>query len=178
MVSSWQNGRMETILHSLHRILTGTDDYLSHRSALFFHGFLPDLPEPVTIVTTGRRRGRRLPTRAIQFITHPARRPRDAQDLNVDEVCLRVASLEQALVDLVCDLHLGWRIEDLGPLFARLPYSVPRLVDLAVATSDVARKRVLFWILWAGRAGWEDLPTDLSRTPVKLDPALDGLPAE
>ncbi len=168
---------MEDLHRPLVNLLAGTRDYLSHAAALHRLGLLPGLTGPITVVTSGRRRSRQVGGRAIRFVTHPATRPRETRKIQNGPGFLVISTVEQALIDLVTDHHLGFGLQFLASCFARLPYKVSRLVEMAAKTSDAAHKRVLFWILWTGRGSWEDLPPALSRATVNLDPASAGLPS-
>ncbi|MFZ2957653.1 MAG: tetratricopeptide repeat protein [Candidatus Ozemobacteraceae bacterium] len=93
--------------------------------------------------------------------------------LSVGSHGLLISSLEQTMVDLVTDLQLLREEHDLARLFACLPYDLGHLFKLARLAGETSLRRVVFWALHAGRACWDDIPQDLSRSPTKLFPEHD-----
>ncbi|MFZ5951372.1 MAG: type IV toxin-antitoxin system AbiEi family antitoxin [Candidatus Rifleibacteriota bacterium] len=161
---------MENILSELESILRDTSDYLSHESAIFLHGFLEQMPERIIVVTDSRRRNRTLGNYRLDFIFHKEDKPRETQIFHDDGRQIRIASISQALTDLLTDNH-DLSLETVADFFSRIPCNTENLLKLAHKTANASFKRALFWCLWAGRLKYSDLPAKLDRTPVKIFPA-------
>lgn len=159
---------MPSIFRLLEKILENTDDYVSQDAALFFEGLTGELPQKIVIVTSSRRRNRELDDFQIEFVFHHAKRPRESRTTIFQGAKIRVAKLSQALVDIVADCCQAQELDNHARIFWNLAFNVDETIDLAKRTSNTALKRILFWVAWAGRLRFTDLPKKLERTPVKL----------
>lgn len=163
--------KMRNLTEQLSRLLAQTSDYVSFEFAIFLHGLSEKCPDIIRIVTTGRRRPRKIAGYQIEFIYHKASRPAETASLVCDGISLQVATLSQALIDIVSDIHLNLPAELIATWFWQLPYSFDRLLALATRTSNSAVKRALFWGLWSGRADLEKLNgKGFSKSPVAVLP--------
>ena len=159
------------VAEKLARILEGSNDYLSFETAIFLHGLAPAPPRIIRIVTNGRRRDRDSENHRIEFVYHKAERPAKTTVLQYNSVSLRTAALCQALVDVLADMHLQPSGQATAAWFWSLPFDTFELVKLAEETSVAAHKRALFWCLWSGRTGVQQIvPATISRTPVYVFP--------
>ncbi|NLI79975.1 MAG: hypothetical protein GX442_26455, partial [Candidatus Riflebacteria bacterium] len=146
-------------------------EYLSHRTALFLLGQIPDLPAELTAVSPRRRRNRTVGPRPLVFVFHPGEKPRHIQVTAFGKISLPVSTLEKTLLDLLADMHHAPPLDELAALFVRLPYHPATLVAMARQASDTVLKRTCFLAAWAGRIHVREIPfAAFRRTPVKLDP--------
>ncbi len=155
-----------SLIETLEAILAVGDDYVSHRAALWMHGVVSELPDPITIVSSSRRRDRHIDGHRIHFVYHREDRPRQTCSLDLEGRSLRVATIEQALVDLLADVSQTPSAADLGRLLADRAAEPHELIRLAADTGDAVCKKSLLWLVWAGKIGWDDLPPHLPRNPV------------
>lgn len=159
------------VAEKLAQILDGSNDYLSFETAIFLHGLAPEPPRIIRIVTNGRRRAREICDHRLEFVYHKADRPARTSIVQYSGSSLRTATLCQALVDVLADMHLQLPGQAAANWFWSLPFDVFELVKLAEGTSVAAHKRALFWSLWSGRAGVQQIvPATISRTPVYIFP--------
>ncbi len=159
------------IAEKLAQILDGSNDYLSFETAIFLHGLAPEPPHIIRIVTNGRRRDRDIENHRVEFVYHKSDRPARTTTIQHGGVSLQTATLCQALVDVLADMHLQPSGQATAGWFWGLPFDVFELVKLAEETSVAAHKRALFWSLWSGRTGVQQLvPSKVSRTPVYVFP--------
>lgn len=159
------------VAEKLAQILDGSNDYLSFEMAIFLHGLAPAMPRIIRIVTNGRRRNRDIGDHRLEFVYHKSNRPARTTTLQHNGVSLQTATLCQALVDALADMHLQPPGQAIATWFWSLPFDVFELVKLAEETSVAAHKRALFWCLWSGRTGVQRIvPTTISRTPVYIFP--------
>ncbi len=152
-------------------------EYLSHQTALFLLGQIPDLPATLTAVSPRRRRHRTVGGRPLVFVFHPEEKTRHLQIAAFQQAALPVSTLEKTLLDLLADMHHAPPLPELAGLFVRLPYNPGALLTIARQVSDTVLKRACYFTAWAGRARADELPFGaFKRTPVKLDPRVTDQP--
>lgn len=156
-------------------LLLEEGEYCSHSTALFLLGHLASPPGILTIVTSSRRRPRRIGSRSLTFIHRGRNRIETVPILEMGEHRLAVSSLENSLVDLLAYLDLGPSIETIVEWFGRFPIRVDELIRAARRNSDTVLKRACWLMTLAGRAGYEEIPWAwFSPTPIRLDPRVDS----
>ncbi len=137
-------------------------------AALFLHGLIDRQPENFVIVASCRRKSSRLEDFKAIFVYHKPGRPREHTMLDCDGESLPVATVDQALVDMVTDCKYQTNLETLAYCFWVLPYDPVELRRLAAQNGYSTEKKVIFWCLWAGRGSAEKLIEGFDRRPVRL----------
>lgn len=160
----------KTLLPHLEKILAGSEEYISHQTALFLLGFSTDPGATITIVSPRRRRNRQIENFEIVFVFHSSFDARYTQKINVSGFQLPISSLEKTMIDLCKDQNYAPNLEGLARLFCAVPYNLKELLNIARLTSDTVMKRVALLTAWSGRAAYYELPLKhFKRTPIKLD---------
>jgi len=163
-------GSFRQLLPHLARMLAGTDEYVSHQTALFLLGFSTDLGKQITIVSARRRRNRTIEGFEIVFVYHSAFDPKHTQKINIADEQLPISNLEKTMIDLCKDQSYAPDLETIARLFCAVPYNLKELLNIARATSDTVLKRVSLMAAWSGRAAYFELPVKhFKRTPIRLD---------
>ncbi len=158
------------LLPHLAKMLAGSEEYLSHQTALFLLGFANQPGEPITIVSPRRRRNRTIEGFSIVFVFHSSFDEKYTQKINVSGEQLKISNLEKTLIDLCKDQSYAPGLESMARLFCAVPYNLKELLIIARNTSDTVLKRVALMTAWSGRAAYYQLPLKyFKRTPIKLD---------
>ncbi len=160
-----------SLFQELETLMELEGEYLSHQTALFLLGQIPELPATLTAVSPRRRRNRTVGAHPLVFVFHPEEKTRHTQTASFGKTVLAVSTLEKTLLDLLTDLHHAPPLPELAALFVRLPYSPASLLTMARQVSDTVLKRACYLAAWAGRVRIDEIPFPaFKRTPVKLDP--------
>ncbi|GAB4282035.1 MAG: hypothetical protein Kow0029_27370 [Candidatus Rifleibacteriota bacterium] len=158
------------LLPRLATLISGEGEYLSHQTALYLHGFISSPGNPITIVSSRRRRNRQLEGFDLVFVFHSNLDPKLTQQLNVAGEQITISSLEKTLVDLLKDQSYSPDLDTIAKIFCSVPYNIKQLLSIAKQTSDTVLKRVSLLLAWSGRASYKEIPYRLfKRTPIKLD---------
>lgn len=161
--------KIKEALKLLYDLKLKPDEYISHKTALFFLGY-GSLPEELTVVANRRRRNKDSDGFKLIFVYH-GNIDNISQQIYYEGKKFKVSTLEKTLVDLVRDTSYAPEIEDIINLFATADYNLRQLISIAKATSDTVLKRTTFYLSFCGRIACEEIPTNsFKRTPIKLDP--------
>lgn len=160
----------ENIFVEFARLVKKVDGHVSYLSSLYLLGYLPEAPEELCIVSSQRKQDKIFDGCKVRMIFCSNIRAKRTQKVKIGKEEIEVASLEQALVDLVDYRPRGLTCKRIAQLFLTLPYEVSLLLTIARETGDTSLKRVMFYLCWTARAGWQDFSLRLSRIPVKLSP--------
>jgi len=166
---------MQESLKKLAKILNSSKGYISHMAALFLHGLIEEPPPNFVVVASCRRKPISLNTFKANFVYHKPGRPREHTILDCEGELLPVATVAQALVDMVTDCKCQTDLDTLARCFWALPYDPAEIRRLAAQNGYSTEKKAVFWCLWAGRGSADKLLKGFDRRPVKFFPRYRGI---
>ncbi|HAE37243.1 MAG TPA: hypothetical protein DCG57_01240 [Candidatus Riflebacteria bacterium] len=159
---------MQESLTKLSHLLRSCNGYVSHTAALYLHGLLAAPPENFVIIASCRRKASSAGLFKVTFVYHKPGRPGEHEMLDCEGQSLPVATVAQALVDMVTDCKASTELDTLARCFWTLPYDTSRIRRLAAQNGYSIEKKAVFWCLWAGRGSAGELLKGFDRRPVRL----------
>ena len=150
-------------------------DCITNEGALYLHGLIADFPVKIVVATARRVSSQDLVAGKIDFLCRKSGSKSEFEYISVGPHKIRVATVSQALVDLVAYYKLSAPLMTFASFFGTLPYDCGEVIEIARKTGkNSILKRILFWCLWAGRLKLSELPAEIGRTPVRVADADDA----
>lgn len=154
-------------------LIKNDNAYFSHSVALYLLGLTAEPPKEISIVTSKRKSSFKLEHHTVRFVNKKNELCNSLKNeivfIKYKNTFIPVSSLELTLVDMASCLKYSPPISVFSQLFCIKSLDTHKLIKIAKISSDTTVKRVLFWLLWAGRISYTDIGKyKLSRTAINL----------